>query len=232
MDENRLLHNLEVEGIPQLGDTGYYDGRTLYNCKPFTLFLVYHHNSDTLWDIPFCIKHAVFNQITRGRILPGAKIMAPLFPSRGDCYPYRGGESLFNNAIYSGSYNGTLRKVKDSSGNVYHGGFGCIFDENFHPIIIICRRITLRDSELDVRRNLTVLKINQDIYQHKDRILEKFILNRMLPTVLNNHTFDCVEFSPLNEYTMRPCEGIEESINNDSLNECLQANLEALVEDV
>ena len=76
------------------------------------------------------------------------------------------------------------------------------------------------------------MKINQEIYQHNDRLLEKFILNRVLPIVLRNNTFNSVEFSSLDEYIMRPCEGIEESINNEDLNECLQANLEALVEDV
>lgn len=232
MNEYRLLSNFEVAHILQLGGRDYYDGRML-NCRPFNLFLVYHHISDTFWDIPFCMQQAVYTQIMRGsRVLPGASIMAPLFYREGSCCPYRGGESLFNNVFYPESSNRYLKKVKDPSGNVYYGGFGCIFDKDFHPIIIICRRITLQDSEPETRGDFKVLKINQEIYQHTDRLLEKFILNKMLPTVLRNNTFNCVEFSSLNGYTMRPCEGIEESINNDNLNECLQANLEALLEDV
>lgn len=229
MNEYRLLSNLEVAYILQLGGRDYYDGRML-NCRPFNLFLVYHHISDTFWDIPFCMGQAVYTQIIRGsRVLPGASIMAPLFYREGSCCLYRGGESLFNNVFSSDRY---LKKVKDPSGNVYYGGFGCIFDKDFHPIIVICRRITLQDSEFEIRGDSKVLKVDKEIYQHNDRLLEKFILNKMLPTVLRNNTFNCVEFSSLNGYTMRPCEGIEESINNDSLNECLQANLEALLEDV
>lgn len=232
MDEYRLLENLKVRHIPQLGESPYYNGRILVNDRPFNLFLVYHHISDTFWDIPFCMGQAVCSQITSGRILPGANIMAPLFYEQGDCYTFRGGESLFNNVIYLRSSNGKLKKVKDPSGNVYYGGYGCIFDKDFHPIIVIYRRVTLKDSELETREDAKVLKVNQEIYQHNGRLLEKFILNKMLPTVLRNNTFDCVEFSSLNGYIMRPCEGIEEFINNDNLNECLQANLEALLEDV
>lgn len=229
MNEYRLLSNLEVAHILQLGGRDYYDGRIL-NCRPFNLFLVYHYISDTFWDIPFCMGQAVYSQIMRGAIiLPGASIMAPLFYREGSCCAYRGGESLFNNVLSSDRY---LKKVKDPSGNVYYGGFGCIFDKDFHPIIVICRRITLQDSEFEIRGDFKVLKVDKEIYQHNDRLLEKFILNKMLPTVLRNNTFNCVEFSSLNGYTMRPCEGIEESINNDNLNECLQANLEALLEDV
>ena len=232
MDEYRLLENLAVGHIPQLGESSYYNGRNLAaNGRPFNLFLVYHHISDTFWDIPFCMGQAVYSRIMRGRVLPGASIMAPLFYREGSCCPYRGGESLFNNVFYPES-NRYLKKVKDPSGNVYYGGFGCIFDKDFHPIIIICNRITLQDSELETRGDFKVLKVNKEIYQHNDRLLEKFILNKMLPTVLRNNTFNCVEFSSLNGYTMRPCEGIEESISNDNLNECLQANLEALLEDV
>lgn len=233
MDEYRLLRHLEVGHIPQLGESSYYNGRNLAaNGRPFNLFLVYHHISDTFWDIPFCMGQAVYSQIMRGGILPGASIMAPLFCRENTAYTYRGGESLFNNVVYSGSSSGDLHKVKDPSGNIYYGGYGCIFDKDFHPIIMICRRLTLQDSELETRRDFKVLKVNKEIYQHNDRLLEKFILNKMLPTVLRNNTFNCVEFSSLNGYTMRPCEGIEESISNDNLNECLQANLEALLEDV
>lgn len=233
MDEYRLLHNLEVGYIPQLGETFYYNSRNLAaNGRPFNLFLVYHHISDTFWDIPFCMGRAVYSQIMSGGILPGASIMAPLFYRESAYFTYRGGESLFNNVIFPCSSSGDLFKVKDPSGNAYYGGYGCIFDKDFHPIIVICRRITLQDSELETRGDSKVLKVDKEIYQHNDRLLEKFILNKMLPTVLRNNTFNCVEFSSLNGYTMRPCEGIEESINNDSLNECLQANLEALLEDV
>ena len=232
MNEDRLLRIIEAGGIPQLGEGSYYDGLITTNSRPFNLFLVYHHISDTLWDIPFCIGQAVRRQIINGEILQGASIMAPLLYRQGTCPTYRGGESLFNNVLYSGVSNGQLQKVKDPSGNVYYGGFGCIFDKDFHPIIVVCRRITLQDRELEIRRDFTVLKINQEIYQHNDRLLEKFILNRVLPIVLRNNTFNSVEFSSLDEYIMRPCEGIEESINNEDLNECLQANLEALLEDV
>ena len=232
MNEYRLLNCLEVAHIPQLGERSYYNGRRLTNIRPFNLFLVYHHTSDTFWDIPICMNDAVYNQIIRGRILPGADIKAPLFYRQGSCNTYRGGEGLFNNVIYPNSSNGSLQKVKNPSGNVYYGGYRCIFDKDFHPIIVICSRFTLKDSDRGVREDSQVLKVNQEIYQHNDRLLEKFILNRMLPTVLRRNIFHCVEFSSLNGYTMRPCEGIEESINNDSLNECLQANLEALLEDV
>lgn len=231
MNEYRLLSNLEVAHILQLGGRDYYDGRML-NCRPFNLFLVYHHISDTFWDIPFCMAQAVYGQIMRGRILPEANIMAPLFCRETTCSTYRGGEGLFNNVIYPGISSGNLNKVRDPSGNVYYGGYGCIFDKDFHPIIMICSRITLQDSELETRVDFKVLKVSKDIYQHNDRLLEKFILNKMLPTVLRNNTFNCVEFSSLDGYIMRPCEGIEESINNDNLNECLQANLEALLKDV
>lgn len=232
MNEHRLLENLEVGNIPQLGESPYYNGRPFtISDRPFNLFLVYHHISDTFWDIPFCMGQAVYDYIIRGRMLLGADIMAPLF-YRENAYTYRGGESLFNNVIYSCAASGNLNKVRDPSGNVYYGGYGCIFDKDFHPIIMICSRITLRDSELETRMDFKVLKVNKDIYQHNDRLLEKFILNKMLPTVLRNNTFNCVEFSSLDGYIMRPCEGIEESISNDNLNECLQANLEALLEDV
>lgn len=233
MNEDRLLRAIEAEGIPQLGGSSYYDGLIPAGSRPFNLFLVYHHISNTLWDIPFCIGEDVNRRIINGEILLGAYIMAPVFYRQGTCCStYRGGESLFNNVLYPYSYDGNLKKVKDPSGNVYYGGFGCIFDKDFHPIIIVCKRVNLQDSELGIRRYLTVLKVNQEIYQHNDRLLEKFILNRVLPIVLRNNTFNSVEFSSLDEYIMRPCEGIEESINNEYLNECLQANLEALVEDV
>lgn len=232
MNESRLLLNLEPSGIPQLrGEGVYYHHRKLYD-KPFNLFLVYHHISDTLWDIPLCIESAVFTQIMAGRVLPGARIMAPLFYRTGGYYTCRGGEGLFNNVMHSYSSSGDLKQVRDSSGNIYYGGFGCIFDKDFHPIIIICRRANSQTGGFENRDYSKVLKINQDIYQHNDRVLEKFILNKMLPLVLREGMFDCVEFSQLDGYVMRPCAGIEETINDDNLNGCLQANLEALLEDV
>lgn len=239
MDEYRLSRVLDNSRSNTLSRDHENRGiRRDYYSAPFSLFLVFHYLNQGVMDIPTPMANSVLEELQRNSCPIGTVFKASLeYQSKnpyGRVTTYRGGESLFNNLAGNPNNRGQLNRMSDPAGNQYYANGSLILDKTLRPLMVPCKRITVPD----LRRpgnfsQSTVLKISKLVYVNSSRILEKFILNKVIPINFLDLNFDQIEIcEDLSHYVESPQKirgGIDPNIQ---LNSCLVSNLSALVEDV
>lgn len=108
---------------------------------------------------------------------------------------YKTADALINNICYNNNIN-RLSRAKDSNNNVYYGGVGMLFEEDFTPLFFITVSIH-KEGEY-------ILFDNVNIYVHPKVILEKknihtSIINKIIPYYLSN-TIEGLKLFGYNSY--------------------------------
>lgn len=80
--------------------------------------------------------------------------------------------------------------LSDKSSNVYYGTFGAIFDENFHPIMILSWEMYKIPVDKDIPDRVIlrpvnpILRIHPSVFINKNDSMKRFIANKIFPTAL------------------------------------------------
>lgn len=226
MNADKLEYTI-LRSVTQLRQE-YYNTYTRQNGS-FHVFIQYVHRSSPIVEIPALTRELVRQKLSYGSIPIGTTILFPLWDSGNPPSICRGGESMFN-TIFCPTGNSKLVRVKDSSGNIYYGNNSIILNCNLEPIIAVYGRMNIESMD----RGEMVLKISKNIYMNKENILEKFILNKVVPFVINHNLFETVEFTDFSgeKSPIRKPVCPEGTQVDSELNRFLDANLEFLLENV
>lgn len=80
--------------------------------------------------------------------------------------------------------------LSDKSSNVYYGTFGAIFDENFHPIMMLSWKMYKIPIDKDIPDKVIlrpvnpILRIHPSVFINKNDSMKRFIANKIFPTAL------------------------------------------------
>lgn len=92
-------------------------------------------------------------------------------------------------SLYKNSYLRKLTTVGDPE-KTYYGTYGAIFDENFKPIVMLSWEIrkVYRDDELRPYKYKfirPILRITPEVFINKNNAVERYIINKIIPTALS-----------------------------------------------
>lgn len=110
----------------------------------------------------------------------------------GSYTSYKSVEACFRNTFTISYREARLRRLI-TVGNpekTYYGTYGAIFDENFKPVVMLSWELkkVYRDDEQDPFRYRfirPVLRVAPEVFINKSNTVERFIINKLIPTTLS-----------------------------------------------
>lgn len=103
---------------------------------------------------------------------------------------YKSVEACFRDAFGTSYQNTRLRKLI-TVGNpekTYYGTYGAIFDETFKPIVMLSwelKKIYRDDGQFRYKFIRPILRVTPEVFINKSNTVERFIINKLIPTTLS-----------------------------------------------
>lgn len=103
---------------------------------------------------------------------------------------YKSVEACFRDAFRTSYQNTRLRKLI-TVGNpekTYYGTYGAIFDETFKPIVMLSwelKKIYRDDGQFRYKFIRPILRVTPEVFINKSNTVERFIINKLIPTTLS-----------------------------------------------
>jgi hypothetical protein len=175
------------------------------------------------------------------------RIILPLYdnaPSRGR----RTFDSIIIQLFTNVGYGKRLQKITTNKGEVYYGGKGIIFDENYTPLLLCtltARSVYTEDNGSTMVYYRPVCHISPKVFLESDKLINKGIIKKLIPYYTsrdidfprNNHSFSSnpedrkvkVIVDNFNKFFVEPIKPTPSACSNDALNECLIDNIDDIM---
>ena len=105
---------------------------------------------------------------------------------------YKTVDAAVRNGIEGGYSSTRLHRLPLVDGKAYYITGGAIFDEDFHPMMLITWEIQRKPNDSSIQKYdylfaNPILRIRPDVVIHKRDALERYIVNKILPSTLDIH---------------------------------------------
>ena len=151
---------------------------------------------------------------------------------------------LFTNV----GYDRRLQKITTNRGEVYYGGKGIIFDENYTPLLLCtltARSVHTEDNDNTMVYYRPVCHVSPKVFLESDKLINKGIIKKLIPYYTNrdinpprsNYDFSSnledrkvkVIVDDFNKFFIEPIKPTPSACSNDALNECLIDNIDDIM---
>lgn len=215
----------------------------------FRRSLVVEVNSDEV-EIPVIARTRFEKLISESTLRSGAeikKIILPLYDN-APSQERRTFDSIIAQLFTNVDYGKRLQKITTSKGEVYYGGKGIIFDEDYSPLLLCT--LTARGVYTEGIGNTMayyrpVCRISPKVFLESDKLINKGIIKKLIPCYTsrdiafprNSYNFHNspedrkvkVIVDNFNKFFIEPVKPTPSACSNDALNECLIDNIEDIM---
>ena len=149
---------------------------------------------------------------------------------------------MFNNV----GFNMRLQKITTSKDEVYYGGKGIIFDENYTPLLLCtlaARKVHTEESGNSMVYYRPVCHVSPKVFLESDKLINKGIIKKLIPFYTSEEVRfpDCmfgvnpeskkvkVVVDNFDKFFIEPIKPTPSAITNDALNECLIDNMDDIM---
>ena len=149
---------------------------------------------------------------------------------------------MFNNV----GFNMRLQKITTSKDEVYYGGKGIIFDENYTPLLlctIAARKVHTEESGNSMVYYRPVCHVSPRVFFESDKLINKGIIKKLIPFYTSKEVSfpNCmfgvnpeskkvkVVVDNFDKFFIEPIKPTPSDITNDALNECLIDNMDDIM---
>ena len=149
---------------------------------------------------------------------------------------------MFNNV----GFNMRLQKITTSKDEVYYGGKGIIFDENYTPLLLCtlaARKVHTEESGNSMVYYRPVCHVSPKVFLESDKLINKGIIKKLIPFYTSEEVRfpDCmfgvnpeskkvkVVVDNFDKFFIEPIKPTPSAITNDVLNECLIDNMDDIM---
>ena len=176
------------------------------------------------------------------------KIILPLYNNAPD-QERRTFDSIIGQLFTNVGYGNRLQKIITSKGEVYYGGKGIIFDENYTPLLLctlIARNIKEKEKEGNsIVYYRPVCHVSPKVFSEPNKLVNKDIIKKLIPYYTNNNIVSPsnnyrfisnledkkvkVIVDNFNKFFIEPTIPTPSTTTNDALNKCLIDNIEDIM---
>ena len=149
---------------------------------------------------------------------------------------------MFNNV----RFDMRLQKITTSKDEVYYGGKGIIFDENYTPLLLCtlaARKVHTEESGNSMVYYRPVCHVSPKVFLESDKLINKGIIKKLIPFYTSEEVRfpDCmfgvnpeskkvkVVVDNFDKFFIEPIKPTPSAITNDALNECLIDNMDDIM---
>ena len=149
---------------------------------------------------------------------------------------------MFNNV----RFDMRLQKITTSKDEVYYGGKGIIFDENYTPLLLCtlaARKVHTEESGNSMVYYRPVCHVSPKVFLESDKLINKGIIKKLIPFYTSEEVRfpDCmfgvnpeskkvkVVVDNFDKFFIEPIKPTPSAITNDVLNECLIDNMDDIM---
>lgn len=149
---------------------------------------------------------------------------------------------MFNNV----RFDMRLQKITTSKDEVYYGGKGIIFDENYTPLLLCtlaARKVHTEESGNSMVYYRPVCHVSPKVFLESDKLINKGIIKKLIPFYTSEEVMfpDCmfgvnpeskkvkVVVDNFDKFFIEPIKPTPSAITNDALNECLIDNMDDIM---
>lgn len=189
----------------------------------------------------------VSENINYPTIMEIKKIILPLY-NNTPSIERRSFDSIISQLFTNVRYGDRLQKVTTSKGEVYYGGKGIIFDENYTPLLLctlIAKSVHTEGNDNTMVYYRPVCHVSPKVFLQSDKLINKGIIKKLIPYYTsrdinfprNNHRFSSnpedrkvkVIVDNFDKFFVEPIKPTPSTCSNDALNECLIDNIEDIM---
>lgn len=223
---------------------------TLDSNNVFRRSLIIEVNSAEI-EVPVIARAHFENIVSRERLgrpnfLQDLRIILPLYDN-GLRQERRTFDSIIRQ-LFSVSFGNRLQKVITNKGEVYYGGKGIIFNENYDPLLICtlaARNIQTEDGRNAMCYYRPICHISPRVFLEPDKLVNKGIIKKLIPFYtsrdvhlpgIHNSNFCSTEDTKVkviidnfDKFFIEPIKPTPTTCSNDILNECLVENIEDII---
>lgn len=198
-------------------------------------------------EIPVIARRHFETEILRMRLFKeiGGKIILPLYDN-APSQVRRTFDSIMIQLFIHVDYGRRLQKIVTSKGEVYYGGKGIIFDENYTPLLLCTLAARREDNNNAIVYYRPVCHINPKVFLEPDKLINKGIIKKLIPcytseeiypptsgfngveSILENRKVKVI-VDDFNKFFVEPIKPTPSAYSNDALNECLIDNIEDIM---
>ena len=149
---------------------------------------------------------------------------------------------MFNNV----RFDMRLQKITTSKDEVYYGGKGIIFDENYTPLLLCtlaARKVHTEESGNSMVYYRPVCHVSPKVFLESDKLINKGIIKKLIPFYTSEEVRfpDCmfgvnpeskkvkVVVDNFDKFFIEPIKPTPSATTNDALNECLIDNMDDIM---
>ena len=149
---------------------------------------------------------------------------------------------MFNNV----RFDMRLQKITTSKDEVYYGGKGIIFDENYTPLLLCtlsARKVHTEESGDSMVYYRPVCHVSPKVFLESDKLINKGIIKKLIPFYTSEEVNfpNCmfgvnpeskkvkVVVDNFDKFFIEPIKPTPSAITNDALNECLIDNMDDIM---
>ena len=127
---------------------------------------------------------------------------------------YKTSDSIVRHLITT-SYNDRLSKASTSSGSIFYGGKGLLFDETFDPLLLCtlkCHKACTQDGGCKIIVDNPVVHVNPKVFLDTIGPLSKSIVKKVIPYYLSHfHVagFPCKTWEVVSDHTVVVIDNME-----------------------
>jgi hypothetical protein len=231
--------------IPRLGEH-----LTLDSNNVFRRSLIIEVNSDEV-EVPVIARCQFENRVSEKigypNFLQDLRIILPLYDNS-----LRQERRTFDSIIrqlFSVPFGNRLQKVITNKGEVYYGGEGIIFNENYDPLLLCT--LAARNIQTESGRNAMcyyrpICHISPKVFLEPDKLVNNGIIKKLIPfytsrdvrfpSTYNDHFYINAENTKVkviidnfDKFFIEPIKPTPTTCSNDILNECLVENIEDII---
>ena len=210
--------------------------------------LVVEVNNDEV-EIPVIARTHFENPVLGNMIHPTLgikKIILPLYDNTPS-QERRTFDSIITQLFTKVEYGARLQKITTNKGEVYYGGKGIIFDENYTPLLLCtltARSVHTEDDGNTMVYYRPVCHINPKVFLESDKLINKGIIKKLIPCYtsrdINFPRSNYFISNPENrkvkvivdnfdKFFVEPIKPTPATCSNDILNECLIDNIDDIM---
>lgn len=177
--------------IQCIAANNYSDGHRTLSFTDRSSYMVIPITNDSI-EIPTMVMYsltAIENKIKKNES-PDAIVVN--LKNTGGYTTYKSLEAGVKDMFSSLYKNSNLRKLTTVGDpeKTYYGTYGAIFDENFKPIVMLSWEVkkVYRDDELRPYKYKfirPILRVAPEVFLNKNNAVERYIINKIIPTVLS-----------------------------------------------
>lgn len=157
-------------------------------------------------------------------------------------------DSIISQLFTNVGYGKRLQKITTNKGEVYYGGKGIIFDENYTPLLLCtltARSVHTEDNGNTMVYYRPVCHVSPKVFLESDKLINKGIIKKLIPCYtsrdvnfpIGNLRFDSdpeskkvqVIVDNFDKFFIEPIKPTPSATTNDALNECLIDNMDDIM---